>query len=684
MPKSAKRKREKAADFTKAKFKLGKGKKQPTNATDTSFKARSIALPGQASISRALVDGDSDEPRTSLGLGLDDVLARLRHPNAGVRKDSLASIKDLLVSEPTREVGKILRGLGVVISDEDTAVRKTLLGLFAWYLPLIPEETLSPHLPLLLLQTSSALSHIFPEIRITGCQLVSLLLDHIPSHVIGSWPFSSSGTNVLEGLRLAAGLGGETGSNSSIRLTPGAKLVTLRTLLSFVQKALTPHDSNEIGNISSAWLDEPLRSRKGKEKAIGDFPLFHLGEVGHIAGTCVWCLDVVPASEWELGRMAMDVPSDDVAVVSSLSALYIQVQPLLQTTFLEAAPQAFSPSTTSLTPVGSLEQSLDLCLVSASMTHVLARAIFSHNSPAPLKVTEGVIDFIKRMTPYFPFKPFHSGTTKDNDAHFQLSLTYASLVMLLAPKPPLLRLKGRREGEGRKEAVEEAWNTMTKQIRKGRSEALDEVAEWVIDCLAPRQDLLQPLLTPSSYSSLLPIIWSLLILPPTSSDIPNLVGTALLKHLQRVSSSSPIRTKGDNFLFHLTKVHEPPYPILPFYFPLDSPLRPLMRTWVESLPKVLWELGTKDDIATRGIVTFLLEMGLKGQGKSFNTISSKLGPFFHLQHPTKGSIPGPWSKLPNTTAKLAWDMATTWIEWDTSRTLQSAMNRAVEEKKHVA
>jgi len=60
MPKSTKKKKEKVADFSvmiffrhfvrstayplvleqKAKFKLGKGKKQPTNAVDTSFKAR--------------------------------------------------------------------------------------------------------------------------------------------------------------------------------------------------------------------------------------------------------------------------------------------------------------------------------------------------------------------------------------------------------------------------------------------------------------------------------------------------------------------------------------------------------------------------------------------------------------------------------------------------------------------
>lgn len=40
MPKITKKKKDKAADFAKAKLKLGKGKQAATNATDTSYKAR--------------------------------------------------------------------------------------------------------------------------------------------------------------------------------------------------------------------------------------------------------------------------------------------------------------------------------------------------------------------------------------------------------------------------------------------------------------------------------------------------------------------------------------------------------------------------------------------------------------------------------------------------------------------
>lgn len=65
----------------KRKAKLGKGKQSAANATNTSFKARSIALP-QQSISRE----KSREPVTRRHLSVDDLLGQLRHPNANVRK----------------------------------------------------------------------------------------------------------------------------------------------------------------------------------------------------------------------------------------------------------------------------------------------------------------------------------------------------------------------------------------------------------------------------------------------------------------------------------------------------------------------------------------------------------------------------------------------------------------------
>lgn len=66
-------------------------------------------------------------PTTGKGLTLDEVLVLLRHPNGGVRKDNLSSLKEILVvgvekgismGKREGEVGKVVRALGGLVSDE--------------------------------------------------------------------------------------------------------------------------------------------------------------------------------------------------------------------------------------------------------------------------------------------------------------------------------------------------------------------------------------------------------------------------------------------------------------------------------------------------------------------------------------------------------------------------------------
>lgn len=90
------------------------------------------------------------------------------------------------------------------------------------------------------------------------------------------------------------------------------------------------------------------------------------------------------------------------------------------------------------------------------------------------------------------------------------------------------------------------------------------------------------------------------------------MGTAFLQHLSRQSSTSGIRSLGDQFLIGLIEVHERRHPQYPFFLVTTSPLRGLLRTWFESTPKTLWELGNRDPEATQRLLRFLLQMGLRG------------------------------------------------------------------------
>lgn len=55
---------------------------------------------------------------TAAGLTLDEVLLRLKHPNGGVRKETLGSVRELVGQQPEKDVGKVLKALGAIIADD--------------------------------------------------------------------------------------------------------------------------------------------------------------------------------------------------------------------------------------------------------------------------------------------------------------------------------------------------------------------------------------------------------------------------------------------------------------------------------------------------------------------------------------------------------------------------------------
>ncbi|OWT40035.1 pre-rRNA-processing protein IPI1 [Cryptococcus neoformans Bt1] len=705
MPKATRKKKEKQADFVKAKLKLGKGKKQASNTTDTSFKARSIALPGQEALNRALQISEGagpSEPTTANGLTLEDIFIRLRHPNSVVRKEALGGLREILQVDVSREVGKVLRALGGLVADDDVAVRKGLLGLLDWYLAHLSQSVLSPHLPLLVLQASSALSHIFPEIRLDACKLVHLMLQYVPNHVVSSWPYESS--NILEGLRLAVGLGGEKGVHSQIgRLTGGAKLVTMKAMREFVRIGLENGMAQKWGE---RYLEERQSSRGKFEVVKEESGLENVQLEGWLVSARISKLEG-DGDAWELGRLGSSGgKGDEEGVVSVLSQLYIQLHPLLLSTFLENAPTAFSSSAASFTPT-SEDISLALCVMTASLTELLADAILTRatpdaNTPELRQVKSCISDFHRRMTGWFPFNSRTTQTPSGVTPGFELSLAYARLAVLLAPRPVDLKFtkhstkRGKEVGwRERVKATEEAWKTMREAKGKGKigqnQWAMEEVADWVVEVLAPKKDVLAPSLTPEAYSALLPIVWALLAQPPSclpsnDADIPSHVGSAFIAHLIRQGSSSPIRDIGEEFLIALILVHEKKYPILPFYIVPQSPLRSMIKGWFEGIPKTLFELGIKNESASERLLRFLLIVGSRGEGAyeqpyslidptTFPSLTPKLAPFWHLQHPSKGSIPGAWTKFNNGEVKrLGLDVAMVWKQWNGVR-LSDAIGR---------
>ncbi|KAJ1662594.1 rRNA processing protein [Coemansia sp. RSA 1646] len=181
MPKASKKKQKKAEDFKKVKLKVGKKKAPPSNATDTSFTAKSIVLTGQS----ITIDKGS-QLTNSRNLSLKDILSQLRHYSAVTRKEALTGMADLLSLHPqlvSTELGPIIEGTVRLIVDNEPVVRKNLLQLYGKFLRQVSTRDLVPFVQLLVVFTCSAMSHILEDIRADAVKFLDLLVEIAPESV---------------------------------------------------------------------------------------------------------------------------------------------------------------------------------------------------------------------------------------------------------------------------------------------------------------------------------------------------------------------------------------------------------------------------------------------------------------------------------------------------------------------
>ncbi|CDU24791.1 related to IPI1-essential component of the Rix1 complex [Sporisorium scitamineum] len=268
MPKASKRQKEKKEDFQKTKLKLGKGKQAANNATDVSFKAKTIALPQQS------INVDkSGKLVNSRNLTIVDLALQLRHYSASVRRDAVSGIKEILTMHPSlmlTDAASLVPELSRCIGDDDAAVRKQLHALLAWMLPEVPAQLLGPYHNTLLLFTTSALSHIYPEVRLDAVRILDVCLNVLPQVATKGWetavhkmanavstassaPASSNtagpssaahqphGERIMNCYLNLLGITQRSSAAASITITdlaPAAKLLILKSLLAFLTHAL--------------------------------------------------------------------------------------------------------------------------------------------------------------------------------------------------------------------------------------------------------------------------------------------------------------------------------------------------------------------------------------------------------------------------------------------------------------
>ncbi|EDV26656.1 uncharacterized protein TRIADDRAFT_54889 [Trichoplax adhaerens] len=178
MGKSSKKKKEKMKDFVKPKLKVGR-KLQKQNATQTSFKTLTIALPNQHQASH-------EEPLSQRKQPLQVLLSQLRHYNANVRHDALAGIKDILSSHVEYAISNLSPILGKItecMTDIDARVRHELFIILKHLLCQLSLSTLQPFFASMVARLCCGLTHIDYNIRIDTLKILDILLDHFPGLV---------------------------------------------------------------------------------------------------------------------------------------------------------------------------------------------------------------------------------------------------------------------------------------------------------------------------------------------------------------------------------------------------------------------------------------------------------------------------------------------------------------------
>ncbi|KAI5119061.1 hypothetical protein M0805_001520 [Coniferiporia weirii] len=542
MTKSVKRKKEKVSDFTKPKLKLGKGKQLATNAVDTTFKARSIALPQQS----IAATKDSSTPTTKRKLSFDDLLAHLKHYNAGVRKDALQGLRELLeeyhaLIEPN--LLKLVNACVRMISDEDASVRKALHSFLAWLLSRIPREQISPHASTLLLFTASAQTHIFPEIRIDAIRILDLLLEFIPDQVVSGFLDAgpgvgqgSHGRKILDGylglLNVGArfsedeskGIGSSSGAlgqpTTLITLSSASKAVVLRSFSKFIlhatgQEGMAKTSSNHTtDNRIPLWYLSPSfcsskafnsyaevlstnrSSRTSQRRScvwsrndpegddfIGDFPLSNIADSIGTTG-CLLDLERVIADIDQL--VNADKTSDDADSSSArlTASLCRTVHPVLISTFLDCAPTVFSPSETS--PEAELELVLAILEISRCL---YGRLLRDGNATEDQKrvAQEELKALVGHMMVYFPFGE-NRMVVQDmkSEAMFQqMNLIYCELFSLrsLATAHEDKHREGMDGPIAKRRKLVHSGSKKLKASAASPSNQVARIQEYVIHCL---------------------------------------------------------------------------------------------------------------------------------------------------------------------------------------------------------
>ncbi|KAJ4297495.1 rRNA processing protein [Kalmusia sp. IMI 367209] len=244
MGSSAKKKKEKKKDFQKAKLKVGKTKPKAANATDTSFKAKAIALKQQSLSANA----PTVEAQCAHQLSL------LNHKSDTQRRDSLAYLTTVMSTHPPgsplpQPSSVIIPAVQRLVLDGSNSVRQQMLKL----VQSLPRADIASHTDSLLLHTRAGMTHLSTDIRTFSLEMLEWLLSVAGDEVVscaGGWVKTLKCFLSLLGWQSQAG--SKWSATKSFGKTAGDSKVQVKqmnTLAAFLRTGLLlPKETATIGH----------------------------------------------------------------------------------------------------------------------------------------------------------------------------------------------------------------------------------------------------------------------------------------------------------------------------------------------------------------------------------------------------------------------------------------------------
>lgn len=401
---------------------------------------------------------------------------------------------------------------------------------------------------------------------------------------------------------------------------------------------------------------------------------------------------------------AQDLPSSPEQLLKTLL-------PILVSAFLDSGPTAFSPEASAAPSTSTaLESATNTIIAVAEISRdlwrsVLLRSMHQSDNIQQEEIVSGLEKLVGHMAVYFPFgnDELLKRSTSDSSRLQSLNITFCELVALvgLASQQAPIRSSNPANGSLLVPAANKVRRAKTKTVN-----ATAAMSKYVASLLSSAQSssilTSATTVTPHMYAQLLPTVWSLIWAADQDSPEQNILAI-LVRHFLDLPPTSGVKKLAFRFIARLLMVSSTYLRAMCTYseafitqlphvcatvrlLPCGRNLQDLLASelhteFLTALPRYLWEVGTKDEELSRAILFYIRHAQIVGTipAASLEKLSSYLAPYFMSQHPKKGYLAGPWTKL-NDGATMIQALETAW--WLEAGRLSpeagAALSRAVE------